>query len=447
MKKRYLQSATLAILMATLSHLPAYSGDLRVGVGKVSITPAPADFPFAPSDTPSLNTGPGERSFTGVHDDIYARALVLDDGTKRMALIVLETTAVPAADDLVKAVASQTGIPAENIMVTATHTHSVPLFSYAGGPPSAREAKEIERLKQGAVDAVRKADSDMQTAQVAFGRGQGWVNVNNGEQSGSKAGYDLQGPSDKSLDVIRFTTPQGTPIALLVNYASHAEVMFRSVTRDNGYEVSGDLPGAVSRILEAQPDGAPVVLFTPGAEADQLTLFKSLQYPGRLPAADEGAAGWALLNVQARRLAISVLDVTATLKPEETPAILDIASGSATCPGQQIRIDRQTGQISAEDKPPVIIPLSMIRLNDIVLAGVGGDVASEIGAHFKSSSPMPHSTFLSMTGASVGYIFADASYAHPGHGLTKSLLRQGCAEPSIIKGLLHLIEAEPEPKK
>lgn len=420
---------------------PAYAGELRVGTGKASVTPGAVDFPYAPSDTPSLNTGPGEKSFVGVHDDIYARALVMDDGARRAALVVLETTAIPMADELVKAIAEQIGVKEADVMLTATHTHEVPLFSYAGWDPNPRERREIERLKQGALEAVRLANTHLQPARVAFGRGQGWVNINNGEQSGSRAGYDPLGPSDKTLDVLRFESPDGSPISLVVNYASHAEVMFRSITKDNGYEVSGDLPGAVSRILESSPSGAPLVLFTSGAEADQLTLFKSLQPAGRLPAKDEGAAGWALLDVQARRLADSVLSVLATMQSGNSQAVIDTASGSVTCPGQQLRIEN--GQAVAEDKPPVAIPLSVIRINDIVLAGVGGDVASEIGEHLKAASPVPDTILISMAGSSVGYIFADASYAHPGHGLTKSPLKSGCADRAIIDRLVRMIKATP----
>jgi hypothetical protein len=316
----------LAVVLAALSLSPAYAGDLRVGVGKASVTPGAAEFPYAPSDAPSLNTGPGELSFVGVHDDIYARALVMDDGARRVALVVLEVTAIPMADDLVKAVAREIGVPGSNVMLAATHTHSVPLFSYAGSNPSPREQREIDLLKQGAIEAVRQANAQLQPARIVFARGQAWINVNNGEQSGSHAGYDQLGPSAKTLDVMRFESPQGSPIALLVNYASHAEVMFRSVTRDNGYEVSGDLPGAVSRILEGSANAAPLVLFTGGAEADQLTLFKSLQPAGPLPAADEGAAGWALLDVQARRLAESVLSVVATMQPGTSQARIEAAS-------------------------------------------------------------------------------------------------------------------------
>jgi hypothetical protein len=443
MIRRHWLRAPLAIVLGTLWLLPAFARELRVGVGKASVTPGVTDFPYMPSDKPSLNTGPGERSFVGVHDEVFARALVIDDGVQRAVLVVLEVTAVPAAEEMTKAIARQFGIPASNVVIAATHTHSVPLFSYAGAEPSAREAREIERLKRGAVEAVRQASSQVQLARVAFGRGQGWINVNNGEQSGSKNGYDPAGPSDKTLDVVRFDTRESVPIAMLVNYASHAEVMFRSVTRNDGYEVSGDLPGAVSRILETQPEAAPIVLFTSAAEADQLTLFKSLQFASRLPAADEGAAGWALLDVQARRLAGSVMEVLAAMRPGEGQANIAVGSGSVTCPGQQLRIDSRNGQVLVEDLPPVTIPLSMIRLNNIVLAGVGGDVASEIGRHFKASSPYVNSMLISMAGHSVGYVFSDASYEHPGHGLTKSPLKPNCADRAIVDGLVDIIKAKP----
>jgi hypothetical protein len=419
--------------------LPAHAGDLRVGAGKASVTPGAADFPYAPSDTVSLNTGPGERSFVGVHDDVYARALVMDDGVRRAALVVLEVTEVPKADELVKAVARQIGIRESNVMVAATHTHSVPLFSYAGGEPSLREAREIERLKHGALEAVRLAQEHLQPARVAFARGEAWINVNNGEQSGSKEGYDPRGPSDRTLDAVRFDTPEGAPIAVLLNYASHAEVMFRSVTKGDGYEVSGDLPGAVSRLLETLPGPAPLVLFTSAAEADQLTLFKSLTYTGRLPAADEGAAGWALLDVQARRLSDAALGLLAAMPAGTSQVHLEAATGSASCPGQRLHIDNQTGKVLVEDKPPVAIPLGVIRINDIVLAGVGGDVASEIGQEFKAASPFADAILISMMGHSVGHIMTDALYEHPGHGLTKSPLKPHCAEHAVVDGLIGLL--------
>jgi hypothetical protein len=430
--KRWLGAAGLVTLLGCSLELPVHAAELRAGVARVAITPAADEFPYA---------NKGDRDFVGVHDEVYARALLLDDGERQVAIVLVEVTKIPAPEELKTAIAKELHIPEANVLLAATHTHIVPLFSYHGGAPNAAEIREIERLNSGAMQAVRQARSRMQAARIAFGRGNGWVNVNNGEQTGAKV-YDPQGPSDKTLDVLRIDSANGSPIALLVNYASHAEVMFRSVTKNGGYEVSGDLPGAVSAILESQPGATPVVLYSAAAEADQLTLFKSLQPPGRLPASDEGAGGWALLDVQARRLASSVMDVLAGMPPGVAQVHINAAAGIATCPGQHLQIDPQTSQVSTEPRPPVDIPLNVIQINDIVLAGVGADVASAIGTAFKAASPLPHSTVVTMTAGSVGYVLSDASYARPGHGLMGSPLQPHCAERAITDGLVRLINAK-----
>jgi hypothetical protein len=197
-------------------------------------------------------------------------------------------------------------------------------------------------------------------------------------------------------------------------------------------------------IIQAQ-SVAPVVLFSSGAEGDQLAVFKSLQPAGRLPSADEGAAGWALLNVQSRRLAGSVLGVLATMQPGTSTAQIATAVGSATCPGQQLRVNSTTGVVTTQEKPPVSIPLSVIRINDIVLAGVAGDVASDIGRAFKAQSPYQQSTMITMVGDAVGYILADASYAKPGHAVAGSPLKQGCAEKAVVNALVQLIKPVKRP--
>jgi hypothetical protein len=108
---------------------PASAGQLLVGAAKVSITPPAGIFPYLPSSRPGLNVSAGERAFTGVHDPVYARALVLGDGNQRAALVTLEVTALPDATGLRRAMARATGIGESSIMVAATHTHSVPLLS------------------------------------------------------------------------------------------------------------------------------------------------------------------------------------------------------------------------------------------------------------------------------------------------------------------------------
>jgi hypothetical protein len=143
--------------------------------------------------------------------------------------------------------------------------------------------------------------------------------------------------------------------------------------------------------------------------------------------------------VQARRLASSVLDVAASMPAATARVTLRAASKTVICPGQHLRPNRETGSVEVEEKPPVQIPLQVLGINNIVLSGVAGDVASEIGEKFKSTTPLPDSTMITMTAGSVGYILGDASYLHPGHGVMGSQLKPGCAEHAVVQGLLDLI--------
>src|SRR5258706_9138455 len=127
--------------------------------------------------------------------------------------------------------------------------------------------------------------------------------------------------------------------------------MFRSVTRAGGYEVSGDIPGAVSRMLEANPAGAPVTLTFAGAEGDQKSLFQSVQPAvGKMPAQDAGVGGWAVQDVQAQRVTTAVFELIAAMQPGISAVTVKAAAGSATCPGQpRVRTDGQTGTTTSEE--------------------------------------------------------------------------------------------------
>jgi hypothetical protein len=243
----------------------AHAATLRAGAAKVSITPSGDEFPY---------TVPKERSFVGVHDDVYVRALALDDGSTKAALISIEVVEVPDAKRIASDVANAIGVPISNVMVASTHTHGTPLVFYHGGEPNPIQAKEIEKIRESAVAATKQAWVALQPARIGFSRGEAWLNINNGEIGEASTRFDSRGPSDKTLDVVRIDDVAGHPLALLVDYPTHAEVMFRSVTKDGGYEVTGDIPGAVSSILEGSPAGAPVTLYFAGMKVIRSRYFK-----------------------------------------------------------------------------------------------------------------------------------------------------------------------------
>jgi hypothetical protein len=342
----------------------------------------------------------------------------------------------------VRIAAEAAGVPAENVLLTASHTHNALLVFYHGNAPTPVQQLELSRLRSATRQAVKEAVEHMQTARLSFARGSAYANINNGEESGSRKWFDGAGSSDKTLDVLRVQDEHGQPLALMVNYATHAEVMYRSVTRDQGYEVSGDLPGATSHLLESSVGIAPVVLFTSAAEGDQLSLFKSLQPDEKVPGTDAGASGWVLLDLQARRIATAVMDLVGSMpRLGDAQAAINVSSGGAVCPGVKRTRDASGGFAGAVDTADVTIPLQVLRIGDVVLAGIGADLASDIGVAIKTHSPVRHTSVVTMTAGSVGYVLNDAAYVKPGHGATGSPVKPGCAPSVLPARVAELIES------
>ena len=158
--------AALALLLAAPPHAAAQS--LRVGAARVDITP-PAD----PANPPS-----GKYA----HEKLYLRAIVLDNGTTRAALIgadqgMLFDNVWTAAS---KQIAAELNCPVANILISVTHTHSAfgpgdqPFrrFGQAGGPPPEPDPNAPPPPIVGKiVDAVKQAQAQLQPARVGFGSG------------------------------------------------------------------------------------------------------------------------------------------------------------------------------------------------------------------------------------------------------------------------------------
>ena len=202
MKQRWFVSTFVAVTLGFSWTASAHAGDLRAGAAKVSITPSADEFPY---------TIGREKSFVGVHDDVYARALVLDNGTTRVALVSLEVESVPDAKAMLSQLAQAAGVAESNVLLTATHTHESLTVFIHGTNLTPIQQEEIEHIRQGAISAAREAVAHLQPARIAFARGEAFVNINNGEEAGLKNWYDAKGPSDKTLDVVRLGTARRLP--------------------------------------------------------------------------------------------------------------------------------------------------------------------------------------------------------------------------------------------
>jgi hypothetical protein len=209
----------VAIPTVAAAQPPRAAGALRVGAAKVDVTPSQGELP--------------KNSF-GVLDRLFARAIVIESGASTAALVTVDAGGVPTPiwEAVTKQVESELKIPVANLLVTATHTHS------AGGQRGPDYAQKI-------VESVRLAKQRLAPARLGYGTGVSYININRQIVDPKTGrwweGPNYDGPSDKTVAVLKFETVAGEPIAVYYNYAVHA------VIAGQLDQVSGDIPGAASR--------------------------------------------------------------------------------------------------------------------------------------------------------------------------------------------------------
>lgn len=246
---------------------------LTVGVAKRRVTP--------PLWVPHLtSSGNGTHApFQSVHDNLFARALVLDDGCEAVAVLTVDsigydnTILGPGRDftaELRRKVAASTALKPDAIMLAATHSHSAPEtigltpFREVRGVPEWIE-NHLAELAATVVEAWRNRVPARARAGVTKVEGIARyrrIRLRNGKES-------RQGPLpppedvavpwrlDEDLNILHFERADGTPLAVMLNYTAHPVVAMLLP------HVSADYPGAATAFVEHELPGA-ICLFTNG---------------------------------------------------------------------------------------------------------------------------------------------------------------------------------------
>src|SRR5262249_15766035 len=348
--------------------LPPGAGTLRAGAARVSITPAPdAALPM------SGYTGRTE-GFKGIHDDLNVRAIVVDDGSAQAAIVTCEVIGIAhaLADRIIERVSRDTAIPHDNILLAAVHTHAAPAIGTyseaADGDVARRRDEYVQKLEDAVVGAVRQAKASLQPARIGFGTGKANVNMNRrapDADGGWMLGNNPEGVSDKTVAVIRFDTLSGQPLAIFSNYAVHGTVLGQG-----NMQISSDLPGATSRTVESHYGGTVVSPWTSSAAGDQDPIyrvgtdFKNVAAPRRLLGSE----------------VIRVADGVKTTTHGRIRAMQKVVS----CPGKRtVQNPGPNREYKIEDADSVPIRLSLLVINDVAIAGVSGEVLTNIWLRLK----------------------------------------------------------------
>jgi hypothetical protein len=445
------------VFVLTSSGAAIERGPLRAGAARVDITP-PANPEYPPS---------GKYA----HERLYVRAIVLDNGVTRAALIGADQAGLGEEVWLAasKQIAEELKCPVENIILSATHSHS----AVPSGPPAGMARppeQDTVRIVQTILDAVRQAKAKLQPAQAGFGTGFSYLNVARDSISEDTHLWtqapNLDGPSDKTVAVVKITTPTGEPIAAYVNYAMHPV---------NGYLVgitSADFPGAACRYVEQAFDDKMVMIWTQGASGDQNPLLmrpatnalasksgvkitgyelvrESVEAPlregkvphGKLdPKVADNFERW--IESEGQLLGEEVIRAMTNTRKMAGVVGMWGAQRTLTCPGRQrTNSGREGSPGTYEDSAPVEIRLGVVEIGDTALTSVNAEVYTLISQRMKKQSPMTNTVMVTLANgrANSGYVPNDAAFGAYTFQVLGSRLKPGCAEQGIADGLAELV--------
>jgi hypothetical protein len=210
----------------------------RAGAHAEDVTPA--TFPISMNG--QMHDQVAQRAF----DRLHARALVLDDGARTIALVVVDSCMIDRGlmDAAKRRAAEATGIPVSQMLISATHSHTAPAVVgvFQTEPDAAYRAFLTERIAA----AIAKAHANREPAEVGWGLGRDetmvfcrrWLmqpgkaprNAFGGtadDRAQMHPGHQNPdairptGPVDPAIGLLSVRTPEGRPIALLANYGMH----------------------------------------------------------------------------------------------------------------------------------------------------------------------------------------------------------------------------------
>ncbi|MBN2294855.1 MAG: neutral/alkaline non-lysosomal ceramidase N-terminal domain-containing protein [Pirellulales bacterium] len=424
----------------------AESSGFRAGAAKADITPTEWPVHMVGSFAPRL----AHKAW----DPLYVRAIVLDDGNTKMAIAVVDNCLIARSlfDEAKRRVEKNIGIPADHIMASATHTHTAPRARDFPGKKS--DPKYVEQMMQGIVEAVTKANRNLEPAE--FGRGSvdvpeevfnrrwfmkpGGVNPNPffgtidkvrmNPPRGSKLLDRPAGPTDPEVSFVSLRSVDGRPIALLANYSLH----YVGGIPPEG--VSADYFGEFARLIEkklgAKGGTHPefVAIMSNGTSGDINNY--NFRHP-RKP-----AEPFQQMRAVAGRVAGAVTDTYPSVK-HRRDVTLDIAQKKLTLnkrrPTPEL-VARAKKMLAAEKESPMSVQaklyatrtlslneppfteeliLQAARIGDLGVAAIPCEVFAETGLDIKKKSPLADTFTIELANGHYCYLPTPRQHALGGY--------------------------------
>ncbi|MBM3999953.1 MAG: hypothetical protein FJ297_10520 [Planctomycetes bacterium] len=413
-------------------------GPFRAGAATVNITP-PLGQPIVGGFSPV--------PATYVRDELHTRCLVLDDGRRKLAILLSDNVGIPReVHDAAKAwIDAETGIPPGDVLSASTHTHSATSARGENKVVAAKELTEYQRfVARRMADCARIALGNLEPAKIAWGRAEepeevfnrrwyvrdesllqnpfgGIDRVRMNPPRGSEALIEPAGPVDPEIAFVSVRSRDGRPICLLANYSLHY------VGGVPSGHISADYFGAFARrigpAIGAEPHEPEFVgILSNGTSGNINNIdFRSAgertapyekieRVASRLASlvaeSERGAAFHDRATLDAR-----LVEVTLGVR-KPSPEQIEWAKGirAKLAEGQPKVSDRdrvycaRIEQLASESPDEIRVPVQAIRIGPLGIAALPFEVFVETGLSLKKERPMDSAFTIELANGSFGYL-------------------------------------------
>jgi len=457
------------IVLAGLAGRMLIADELRAGAAVIDVSPR---------ILPAIkNGGFTEATADRVLDPLYARCLALAAGDQTLVLAIVDSCMIPRelCDQIKQQVSQQTGVPANNLLIAATHTHSAPsVMDYCLGTRADPNYPPwlVDQVAAGMVAATKQ----LQPAQI------GWTVIEAPQHTHCRRWlrhpdhYDLDpfgqrsvrammhpgyqnpqylgpaGPVDTQLSLLSVETRDGRPIGLLANYSMHYF---------GADQFSADYFGDFAREIERQrqppnqaPDKPPfVAMMSQGTSGDLHWMdYSQPQKPGypREQYARELAelALAALPKIDYQRDISLAAAVTELKLRRRTPDAARLAWARELNAARGENRPRNLPEVYAEQavwldqNPEATLLLQVLRIGDLAIAAIPNEVYGITGLKLKGQSPLQPLLNMELANGAEGYIPPPEQHLLGGYTTwpARTAGLEVEAEPKIVEALLKLLE-------
>lgn len=409
---------------------------MKVGSAKIDITP--------PLTIPYLGYIPRQGRFKGVHDPLFARAIVFDNDDTKVAIVSSDSIGYNNkilgagrnfTAEVREKIQKQTGIKEENIMLASTHAHSVPEttgITRLLDVPSADSWLEV--LIDQLCSSVEMALSNLDTARLKVAIGEAKGIAKNRRKSNIPIDEQRKnGLIDESVGVL--LCEGQCKLDVIVNFACHpVTVQVQSL-------VSADYPGVATKFVEKSISGCHNCLFLQGSAGninpmrDDTRDYRDVELYGMILGGETVKLVSMLrdpnisymeneIRVKSKNVILPSCDLP---NPEPFHQKYQKALKDAENSKDELskynalrianynreildRIERGSGPISAE--------IQVMRIGELAIVGIPGELFVELGLQIKQNSLATYTFISETTNDWIGYIVSPGTYQEGGYEVT-----------------------------